>query len=147
MHKRLCGWLPGASNRHQKASPGCSEKDRRRKDRRRKMTIRINFTRYFIAFLTTLTATAAVAASGSGYKVLDTYKIAGEGSWDYLTADAATRRLYITRATHVIVFDMDSGKIVGDIADTPGVHGVALAPELGRGFTTNGRESTASIFD
>ena len=78
---------------------------------------------------------------------MTTYKIGGDGGWDYLTADAAARRLYISRSTHVIVLDLDSGKNVGDIADTPGVHGIALAPELGRGFTSNGREGTVSVFD
>jgi DNA-binding beta-propeller fold protein YncE len=94
-----------------------------------------------------ITAATAVAVAGPGYKVVNTYKIGGNGGWDYLTADAAARRLYISRATHVIVLDLDSGKSVGDIADTPGVHGIALAPELGRGFTSNGREGTVSIFD
>jgi DNA-binding beta-propeller fold protein YncE len=92
-------------------------------------------------------ASVALAASGPDYKVVNTYKIGGEGGWDYLTADAAARRLYISRATHVIVLDLDSGKNLGDIADTPGVHGIALAPELGRGFTSNGREGTVSVFD
>lgn len=90
---------------------------------------------------------AASAAAGPGYRVVNTYKVGGDGGWDYLTADAAARRLYISRATHVIVLDLDSGKTVGDIADTPGVHGIALAPELGRGFVSNGREGTVSIFD
>ncbi len=89
----------------------------------------------------------ALAAGGPGYKVVTTYKVGGDGGWDYLIADAAARRLYISRATHVIVLDLDSGKTVGDIADTPGVHGIALAPELGRGFVSNGREGTVSIFD
>ena len=92
-------------------------------------------------------AVGAMAASGPGYHVVTSYKVAGEGGWDYLTADASARRLYISRATHVIVLDLDSGKNVGDIPDTPGVHGIALAPELGRGFTSNGREGTVSIFD
>src|ERR1700758_1432684 len=87
------------------------------------------------------------AASGPGYRVNQTYKIGGEGGWDYLTADASARRLYISRGTHVIVLDLDSGRQVGDIPDTPGVHGIALAPELGRGFTSNGREGTVTIFD
>src|ERR1022692_3630863 len=99
------------------------------------------------ASLVLILAVAAVAAAGPGYKVVNTYKVGGDGGWDYLTADAAARRLYISRATHVIVLDLDSGKSVGDIADTPGVHGIALAPELGRGFTSNGREGTVSIFD
>src|SRR6202051_2533372 len=105
------------------------------------------FMRYFLSSLTLLVAVAALAAPGPGYKVVNTYKVGGEGGWDYLTADSAARRLYISRATHVIVLDLDSGKTVGDIADTPGVHGIALAPELGRGFTSNGREGTVSIFD
>jgi hypothetical protein len=92
-------------------------------------------------------AAAPLAANAPGYRVVTTYKIGGDGGWDYLNADADARRLYISRATHVMVMDADSGKIVGDIPDTPGVHGIALAPELGRGFTSNGREGTVSIFD
>ena len=94
-----------------------------------------------------LLAAAAVAAAGPGYHLIATYKLGGDGGWDYLTVDAAARRLYISRATHVMVVDADSGKSVGDIADTPGVHGIALASELGRGFVSNGREGTVSIFD
>lgn len=92
-------------------------------------------------------AAMAWAAPGPGYHVVTTYKVGGDGGWDYLNADSNARRLYISRGTHVIVLDADSGKSVGDIADTPGVHGIALAPELGRGFTSNGREGTVSIFD
>lgn len=91
--------------------------------------------------------TASVFAASSGYHVTTTYKVAGEGGWDYLTADSVARRVYISRGTHVMVIDADSGTSVGDIPDTPGVHGIALAPELGRGFTSNGREGTVSIFD
>jgi DNA-binding beta-propeller fold protein YncE len=79
--------------------------------------------------------------------VKTSWKVGGDGGWDYLTADASARRLYISRGTHVIVLDLDSGKNIGDIPDTPGVHGIALAPELGRGFTSNGREGTVTIFD
>jgi DNA-binding beta-propeller fold protein YncE len=92
-------------------------------------------------------AAVAWAATGPGYHVVTTYKVGGDGGWDYLTTDSDTRRVYISRGTHVMVVDADSGKSVGDIADTPGVHGIALAPELGRGFTSNGREGTVSIFD
>jgi DNA-binding beta-propeller fold protein YncE len=87
------------------------------------------------------------AAAAPGYHIVATWKVGGEGGWDYLTADASARRLYISRGTHVIVLDLDSGKNVGDIPDTQGVHGIALAPELGRGFTSNGREGTVTIFD
>ena len=72
---------------------------------------------------------------------------AGTGGWDYLTVDGAARRLYIARSTHVMVVDIDTDKVVGDIGDTPGVHGIAIASELNRGFTSNGRANTATIFD
>src|SRR6202051_234448 len=86
-------------------------------------------------------------AADPGYHVINTYKLGREGGWDYLTLDSSARRLYISRATHVILIDTDSGKPVGDIPDTPGVHGIALAPDLGRGFVSNGREGTVTIFD
>jgi DNA-binding beta-propeller fold protein YncE len=86
-------------------------------------------------------------AAAPGYHSLQTFKVGGEGGWDYLTFDQEQNRLFISRATHVIVLDADSGKQLGDIPDTPGVHGIALAPELGRGFISNGREGTVSIFD
>jgi DNA-binding beta-propeller fold protein YncE len=100
----------------------------------------------WLTLVTSLMITWAVAAD-SGYHVVKTYTLGGEGGWDYLTLDSASRRLYISRATHVVVIDADSGKPVGDIPDTPGVHGIALAPEFGRGFISNGREGTVSIFD
>src|SRR5207237_2227640 len=74
-------------------------------------------------------------------------KLGGDGGWDYLTFDGSSRRLFISRATHVMVIDADSGRSLGDIPDTPGVHGIALAPDLGRGFISNGREGTVTIFD
>ena len=83
----------------------------------------------------------------AGYHVIKTYKVGGDGGWDYLTFDKASNRLFISRSTHVIVMDADSGKVVGDIPDTPGVHGIALAPEFGRGFVSNGRENTVSVFE
>src|ERR1700730_18578734 len=101
----------------------------------------------WVSMAALLLAAAAVAAAGPGYHIIATYKLGGDGGWDYLTVDAAARRLYISRATHVMVVDTDNGKSVGDIADTPGVHGIALAPELGRGIVSNGREGTVSIFD
>ena len=83
----------------------------------------------------------------AGYHVIKTYKVGGDGGWDYLTFDKASNRLFISRATHVIVMDADSGKVVGDIPDTPGVHGIALAPEFGRGFVSNGRDNSVTVFD
>ena len=99
-----------------------------------------------LALFVGLVATFSSAAD-PGYHVIKTYKLGGEGGWDYLNLDSSSRRLYISRATHVMVIDADSGKPVGDIPDTPGVHGIALAPELGRGFISNGREGTVTIFD
>jgi len=90
---------------------------------------------------------AATAGSGGGYKVTGKIPVEGEGGWDYLVLDAATRRLYLSHSTHVVVFDVDSHKVVGDIPDTQGVHGIALAPELGRGFVSNGRANSVTIFD
>ena len=90
---------------------------------------------------------ADAAPSSPGLHVIKTYAIGGDGWWDYIKMDPDSRRLYISRGTHVMVMDADSGKIVGDIADTPGVHGIAVAPDLGRGFTSNGREGTVSVFD
>src|SRR5579862_3893815 len=98
--------------------------------------------KFWIYALCIYVVAGAMAASGPGYRVVTSYKVGGEGGWDYLTVDAAARRLYISRGTHVIVLDSDSGKTVGDIADTPGVHGIAVAADLGRGFISNGREGT-----
>ncbi len=83
----------------------------------------------------------------AGYQVIKKIPVGGEGGWDYLTMDSAARRLYVSHATKVIVIDVDKGEIVGEIPGTNGVHGIALAPELNRGFTSNGRDATATIFD
>src|SRR5208337_2960493 len=89
----------------------------------------------------------ATLASGADYKVVKTWKLGGDGGWDYLTADSAGHRLFIARATRVMVVDTKSGKPVGEIPETTGVHGIALDAEIGRGFTSNGREDTVSVFD
>jgi len=102
---------------------------------------------WWITMICVCLTVTAVEAAGPGYHVTSTYKVGGDGGWDYLTTDSDARRLYISRGTHVMVLDEDTGKTVGDIPDTPGVHGIALARDLGRGFTSNGREGTVSIFD
>ncbi|MFZ0523982.1 MAG: YncE family protein [Candidatus Acidiferrales bacterium] len=84
---------------------------------------------------------------GSGYHVVKTIPIGGEGLWDYCIVDSVARRVYISHFTHVVVLNADTGAIVGDIPDTQGVHGIALAPALGLGFTSNGRANTVTIFD
>jgi len=92
---------------------------------------------------------ASPAASGapSGYHLHKTIAVGGDGGWDYLAFDSAARRLYITRATRVIVLDPDTGKVVGEIPNLSGVHGVALAPDLGRGFISEGRSDGVTVFD
>lgn len=90
---------------------------------------------------------ARQSAGSSGYHLIKKIKLGGSGGWDYLTVDHATHRIFISRATHVIVVDPDQGKIIGDIPDTQGVHGIALANALNRGFTTNGHAATSTIFD
>jgi hypothetical protein len=100
-----------------------------------------------ILFTGSLSRAAAPAPGASGYHVIKTVPVGGDGFWDYLTVDSQARRLYISHATHVAVMDIDSDTIVGDIPDTEGVHGIALAPEFSRGFTSNGRANTVTIFD
>ena len=97
--------------------------------------------------LPAILATIVIAAAAADYKVVKTWKLGGDGGWDYLTADSAGHRLFIARATRVMVVDTESGKLVGEIPDTAGVHGIALDYEIGRGFTSNGREDTVSVFD
>jgi YVTN family beta-propeller protein len=86
-------------------------------------------------------------AGPSGYQVVKTIPVAGEGGWDYVGVDSAARRIYVSHATKVVVLDADTYATVGEITDTPGVHGIAVAPDLGRGFTSNGRANTVTIFD
>jgi DNA-binding beta-propeller fold protein YncE len=89
----------------------------------------------------------AAPASSGGYSVIKKIPIPGTGSWDYLTVDEAARRLYVSHGTQVEVLDIDALTVVGSIPKTPGVHGVALAPESGRGFVSNGQANNVMIFD
>ncbi len=100
-----------------------------------------------IAFALTLAGSIEAADSAGQYKVVQTLRVGGDGGWDYLVVDPAARRLYVTRSTRVMVFDADTLAAVGEVPNTAGVHGVALAPELGRGFASNGKASTVTIFD
>jgi len=96
----------------------------------------------------TIHVPAARAQPGTPhYHQIKKIAIGGEGGWDYLAMDSGAHRLYVTRGTHVVVVDTDSDKVVGEIRNTPGVHGVALAPKLNLGFTSNGRENTVTQFD
>jgi hypothetical protein len=81
------------------------------------------------------------------YHFIAKIDIGGEGGWDYASVDPVARRLYVTHATKVVVIDLDKNTVVGEVTDTPGVHGFAIAADLGLGFTSNGRENKASIVD
>ncbi len=91
-------------------------------------------------------ATIQSKSAPTGYHVLKTFELGGEGGWDYLVAEPESARLFVSRSTHVMVIDTTTGKVAGDIPDTTGVHGIALAPELGRGFISNGKANTSTIF-
>jgi DNA-binding beta-propeller fold protein YncE len=97
--------------------------------------------------LIALAGSALGQAGPSGYHLVKTVKLPGAGGWDYLAIDPQGRRLFVSRGAHVAVLNADTGDIVGDIADTPGVHGIALAAEFGRGFTSNGEANNVTIFD
>jgi DNA-binding beta-propeller fold protein YncE len=90
---------------------------------------------------------AAPSPGASGYKVVKTIPLGGEGGWDYLYVDSDARRVYVSHATQVVVLDADTYAVIGNIPDTQGVHGIAIAPDLGRGFTSNGRTNDVTIFD
>ena len=98
-------------------------------------------------FVGLLLVTLIQAAHGQSYKLIKIVPIGGEGGWDYLSIDAQARKLYVTHADKIVVVDLTQDNVVGEIADTPGVHGFAIAPELGRGFSSNGTESSVSVVD
>jgi hypothetical protein len=103
------------------------------------------FTRATLSIV--LVTGVVLQGAGPEYRVVKEIQIGGEGGWDYILADAASHRVYVSHATKIVVADTETGAIAGEIADTPGVHGIALAPELGRGFTSNGRANSSTIVD
>jgi DNA-binding beta-propeller fold protein YncE len=116
----------------------------------RKSSIRIPI--LFAVLGAALGLTFAIAAVSApvptgGYSVVKKISVAGQGGFDYLTVDEAARRLYVSHGTQVEVIDIDALTVVGNVPKTPGVHGVAIAPEFGRGFVSNGQASTVTIFD
>ena len=90
---------------------------------------------------------AQAQAAPPGYHVIKKIPIVGDGGWDYLTVDSEARRLYIARSNRVQVVDLETEKLVGEIEKTPGVHGVAIVPKRDRGFSSNGGDSTVTVFD
>jgi DNA-binding beta-propeller fold protein YncE len=100
------------------------------------------------AIAATIFATSSVAlAQAPGYHVIHRINAGGEGGWDYITVDTTSNRLFLSRGSHAMVIDLGRNSVIGDIPNTAGIHGVALAPELNRGFTSNGRDSSVTIFD
>src|SRR5580704_18221294 len=95
--------------------------------------------------LLTLTLLASTAFAAEGYKVINKYKIGGTGGWDYVAVDQVNRRIYASHATAVEVLDADSGKVLGQIAQLHGVHGIAVAADLNKGFITNGSNTSNSV--
>lgn len=92
-------------------------------------------------------STQAADATSPNYKLIKEIPVGGDGGWDYLTVDTAGRRLYVSHASKFLVIDIDQDKVVGEVEDTPGIHGIAIAPEAKRAFSSNGRENKASIVD
>jgi len=101
---------------------------------------------FTLALFALLLAVSSYAQS-DGYHLTQKIVLGGTGGWDYLEVDPTSHRLFISRGTHVIVFDPAQGKIVGDIPDTQGVHGIAIADEFHHGFTSNGRTGDSTMFD
>src|SRR5437868_5859217 len=100
-----------------------------------------------LVLIYTMTLQGATASGNDAYKFLNEIQIGGEGGWDILTVDAGARRLYLSHATKIVVIDLEKNAVVGEIADTPGVHGFMAVPDLQRGFSSNGKEAKASVVD
>ena len=100
--------------------------------------------------LPALLAAATIVASGTGFAQtfkVEKFDIKGDGGTDYVAVESATGRVFVSRGTHMMVVDGKTGKVLGDIPDTPGVHGAGIATKAGHGFTTNGGNSTVTMFD
>lgn len=87
------------------------------------------------------------SASAQNYKLLRRIPVGGEGGWDYLRVDPDAHRIYVSRGDHMMVVDEVSGKVIGDLPNTKGIHGMAIANDLGKGFTSNGQAGTVTVFD
>jgi DNA-binding beta-propeller fold protein YncE len=92
-------------------------------------------------------STSFAQVAKSGYKIANRFHLEGDGGWDYLTVDEATSRLYISHGSIVQVFDLNEKKVAGSIPDTKGVHGIALARDLKKGFISNGKDTSVTVFD
>jgi DNA-binding beta-propeller fold protein YncE len=97
--------------------------------------------------MTFLLVMAFAAELHASYHVVRHIKVGGQGGWDYPTVDSAAHRLYLSHSDRVEVIDIDHQKVIGTIPKTDGVHGIAIAPDAKRGFVSNGRAGTMTIFD
>jgi DNA-binding beta-propeller fold protein YncE len=102
---------------------------------------------FSLLLVLSVSAVAMAAPAAGGYRLLQTIPVTGDDGWDHPTVDSAARRLYVTHGTHVVVIDIDSGKLVGKIDNTPGVHFTVVDPELDRGFISNGGAARLTIFN
>jgi YVTN family beta-propeller protein len=100
-----------------------------------------------LALVLALIITSPLCRADGPYHFLKEIAVGGDGGWDYLSIDEAGRRLYVSHGTVVVVIDIDKGTVAGQIEDTQGVHGLAIAPELGLGFSSDGKENKVSIVD
>ena len=100
-----------------------------------------------IICITVLFGSSNLANAQSGYKVVNQIHLESDGGWDYLSVDEAAGRLYVSHASMALVVDLKTGKQIGKIPDTNGIHGIAVAPGLNKGFTSNGRDNSVTVFD
>jgi YVTN family beta-propeller protein len=100
-----------------------------------------------IICITVLFCNSNLASAQSGYKVVNQIHLEGDGGWDYLSVDEAAGRLYVSHGSMALVADLKTGQQIGKIPDTNGIHGIAIAPDLNKGFTSNGRDNSVTVFD
>jgi DNA-binding beta-propeller fold protein YncE len=101
----------------------------------------------FLTLFCFLFLSGKILAQNSGYKLIGKIDIGGEGGWDYLSVEPMSNRLFVSHATRVVVIDLNSNSISGEISDQHGVHGIAFVPDLNKGFITNGKDSSVTVFD
>ena len=111
------------------------------------MKTRTNYRPLIVLVASIFWSLANSSVQSADYHALKEIAVGGTGAFDYLTVDPSARRLYVSHGTKVVVIDIEKDAIVGEVTDTPGIHGIAIAPDLKRGFTSNGREAKVSIFD
>ncbi|HEV3141615.1 MAG TPA: hypothetical protein VGY57_13920, partial [Vicinamibacterales bacterium] len=102
----------------------------------------------FISFVLALASAVSLAAqTSSTYRITHTYRLGGEGSWDYVVPDPPNHRVFIGRQNRVMVVDENDGKLLGEVTGINGAHGTAIAPKSGHGFATSGNDQSVVMFD